>query len=113
MSITFTPHAGTWTQSTYFPDQDEESGFYVACTEQPSINCHNSGGYLLQLALGLEADDCGTIPAEGIQAALDSFQDRKRLGLDEHDARYLLNKAEQVEQMLFHCLYHSCGLSFG
>ena len=113
MSITFTPHAGTWTTSIYYPDQAEKGGFYVARDEQPSVNCHNSGGYLLQLALGLEADDCGTIPAEGIQAALDSFHNRKRLGLDEYDAHYLHNKAEQVEQMLFHCLYHECGLSFG
>lgn len=114
MSITFTPEAGTWAAVIYYEDREDPSGFYRSVTDQPSINCHNSGGHLLQAALGIEDPDyCGRIEADGIQGALDSFRNRKRFPMDAGDQAYLLRKSDEVEQVLFHCLFHKCGLTFG
>lgn len=127
MSITFTPNAGTWTSFNYYEsDEDELTGLPIPNgvtafdNEEPSVQCHNSGGLMLIERLAIVPIDqigeayCGSIEADEIPGLFANLMrvigSDRDLGVRDD---YAQRKFAAFREMLLHCRYHQCGFSWG
>lgn len=122
MSISFMPHAGTYTTYDYYEAEGREymggdivNGVYRSTDTQPSIDCHNSGGHQLICLLELvPVEDrpeayVGNVHADRIPALLEKVDALRRVSRDE----YMERKLARFVDLLLHCKYHACGFGWG
>lgn len=113
MSITFTPLKNTFTTHHYYVEQD--GSIYDSTSEEPSVQCHNSGGYTIIQYFGLvpneDHDDayCGSVTCEDAMAMLVAATECKEVCGNP----YIESKLHLIEQMLLHCKLHECGFNWG
>lgn len=125
MSITFTPTAGTWTAASYYACDENTSPYDLERaingvirfeSEEPNLQCHNSGGLwlIIEFKLVPEANIdegyCGSFPAEAVAELLPIVLNWTWYsGCTEYHEQ----KVSTFADFLLHCRYHNCGFTWG
>ncbi len=119
MSVTFTPKAGAVVRFSYYRADPNDTGDIVNgvirfTNDFPDVNMANANAahFLRLLQIGEDEPNgdrrlYGEIAAEAIDAVLNEMRAKRA------NNAFLDDYFSVWEQLLLHCAYHNCGITYG